>query len=417
MTPTLYTKSRLAMFCFLTALVSQCVHAETEIRGLVQAQYALVADQQVSYLNGGTGIIRLDDDSRFDLAHALLELKTDLSSTVSLHGVLNHTINPEPFTNFSQLSVRYKPIWSQKYRFQFRVGMFYPEMGFENPDIGWLTPYNYTNSAISSWIGEELRTIGGEFQITRPGRAHGNSPHTFALVGSVFKANDPAGTILAWRGWGLHDKQSLLNESIPFAPYPSIGEGAKLALQAPSVEPFREIDRRFGYYLGGHWDYQKTSRVRLYYYNNNGDELILARAGQYAWDTSFYSLSWHYRLSKEWRLISQYMHGNTVMGPKAVNVDFNAFFAMLSYKSGPHRVSFRYDKFETVDRDKLIVEDDNNGDGYAITSTYRYNINKHWQIGTELLYVDSFQANRAQWQGRPTAITQTQILGVIQYRF
>jgi hypothetical protein len=417
MTATLNTKSKLFLLFLLTAVLSRFVSAETEFRGLVQGQYAVVSDQQVSYLNSGTGIIRLDDDNRFDLAHALFELKTDLSSTVTLHGVLNHTINPQPFSNFSQLSVRYKPIWSNDYRFQFRAGMFYPEMGFENPDIGWLTPYNYTNSAISSWIGEELRTIGGEVKITRPGRAHGNSPHTFSVVGSIFKANDPAGSILAWRGWGLHDKQSLFNETIPFAAYPSIGAGTELEPQAPAVEPFREIDGRYGYYLGGHWDFKRSSRLRLYYYNNNGDELILARAGQYAWDTSFYSLSWHYRFSKEWRLISQYMHGNTAMGPKVVNVDFNAFFAMMSYKSGPHRVSFRYDTFETVDKDKIIIEDDNNGDGYAFTSTYRYNIDKHWQVGTELLYVDSFQANRAQWQGLATSITQVQILGVIQYRF
>jgi hypothetical protein len=77
--------------------------------------------------------------------------------------------------------------------------MFYPEFGFENPTMGWPSPYNYTHSAISSWVGEEMRTIGGEFKVTRPGRFHGGSPHTFSLVGWVFKGNDTTGTILAWR--------------------------------------------------------------------------------------------------------------------------------------------------------------------------------------------------------------------------
>lgn len=410
-------KKLILLHCLPLAFFAQLTFADTQIKGLIQAQYAVLADEQVSYLNSGTGIIRLDDSSRFDLAQALIDVKTDLSANLTLHGVLNHTRNPESFTQFSQLSLRYKPIWSSQYRFQFRAGMFYPEMGFENPDIGWLTPYNFTNSAISSWVGEELRTIGTELKITRPGRSHGNSPHSFSLVGSVFKANDPTGSILAWRGWGMHDKQTLFNETIPFAPYPSIGESAALEAQAPAVEPFREIDGRFGYYIGGHWDYLKSSRLRLYYYNNNADELVLARAGQYAWHTSFYSVAWHYRFNKQWRLITQYMNGNTAMGPKVVNVDFRAFFAMLSYKTGPHRASFRIDKFETIDRDLLIVEDDNNGNGYGFTSAYRYNFDKNWQVGIELLYVDSFQANRAQWPRLTENITQTQLLGVLQYRF
>jgi hypothetical protein len=111
-------------------------------------------------------------------------------------------------------------------------------------------------------------------------------------VGSIFKGNDTTGTILAWRGWGLHDKQASLNERIFFARYPSIGIGQELEPQAAWVEPFREVDGRFGYYVGGHWDYQQKSRVRYYYYNNNADELVLARGGQYAWHTRFHSLSW-----------------------------------------------------------------------------------------------------------------------------
>ncbi len=268
------------------------IGAQTEVSGLVQARF-VAGDSEPSFLNRGTGLFRHDDSDSFEVAHAFLQLKSELSSNLNLHAVLNHTQSPESFTNFTQLSLRYKPIWSAKYRWQFRAGMFYPEFGFENPDMGWISPYNYTHSAISSWIGEEIRTIGGEFKVTRPGRFHGGSPHTFSLVGSIFKGNDTTGTILAWRGWGLHDKQASLNERIFFARYPSIGIGQELEPQAAWVEPFREVDGRFGYYVGGHWDYQQKSRVRYYYYyNNNADELVLARGGQYAWHTRFHSLSW-----------------------------------------------------------------------------------------------------------------------------
>lgn len=392
------------------------VAAETKIRGLVQAQF-VAADEQQSYLEHGTGLLRYGDDNKVELAHALLELNTDITDFVKLHAVLNHTQSPESFTNFSQLSLRYKPILAKKYRWQFKAGMFYPQMGFENPDIGWLSPYNYTNSAISSWIGEEMRTIGAEFKVTRLGRLHGSSPHNLSLVGSFFKGNDTAGTILAWRGWGLHDKQSLLNETIPFARYPSIAPGQDLGKQAAWVEPFREIDGRWGYYIGAHWDYRSKSRLRYYYYDNNADELVLARGGQYAWHTSFHSLAWQYRFDKHWRLLSQYLNGTTAMGPKAVIVDYNAWYMMLNYKSGPHLFSARIDDFKTIDKDSLIPIDNNNGDGTALTVSYRYKLNKHWQLGIENIYGQSFQASRAQFAGADTDIDQSQFMAVVQYRF
>lgn len=80
------------------------------------------------------------------------------------------------------------------------MGGFYPQLSLENPDMGWLSAYNYTNSAINSWVGEELRTLGVEATIKRPARNF-NSAHSFSLVGATFKGNDPAGTLLAWRGF------------------------------------------------------------------------------------------------------------------------------------------------------------------------------------------------------------------------
>lgn len=404
------------LFIVVMIALSSAAQAKLEVRGLVQSQIAMSADDEASYLEGGTGLFRHDSDNQFQLSQAVLEIKGNIADNLTLHTILNHTRTPYPFTGFTQLSIRYKPIWSHKYRWQFRAGMFYPEMGFENLDIGWLSPFAYTNSAINSWIGEELRTIGGEFKVTRPGRAHGRSPHTFALTGAVYKGNDPTGTILAWRGWGLHDKQTILNESIPFANFPSLGVGEELEHQAEFVEPYREIDGRWGFQAGVHWDYQKKSRLRYYYFNNNADESVLARAGQYAWHTIFHSLAWQYRFNREWRLIMHAMDGNTAMGPGAVNVDFRSWYAMLHYRTKKQSFTVRFDDFKTVDVDDLIPIDNNNGDGWGFTATYRYNISDNWQIGAEFVYIDSFQANREQF-GQETKIQQQNMLGVVQYRF
>lgn len=402
----------------ITIASTNAVQAESfKVRGLIQGSLAISSDDELSFLEGGTGILRYDSDNKFQVSQAVLEISGDLTNYISLHSVINATETPENHAGLTQLWLKYKPIWSSKYRWQFKAGMFYPEFGFENPDIGWLSPYTYTNSAISSWVGEEVRTLGGEFKVTRPGQFHDRSPHTFALSGALYKGNDPAGTLLAWRGWGLHDKQSIINERIYFADYPSIGQGEVLAPQENWVEPYREIDGRWGYQLGLHWDYKKTSRVRYSYFNNNADETILARGGQYAWHTIFHSLAWQYRFDRHWRIIMQGMHGRTAMGPGAVLVGFNSWYAMLAYRSEFNNFAIRYDDFNTIDKDSLIAEDNNNGKGWGATLTYRYNLNEHWQLGTELLFSESWQASRAQFADREANLSQTQLLGVVQFRF
>jgi hypothetical protein len=111
------------------------------------------------------------------------------------------------------------------------------------------------------------------------------------------------------------------------------------------------------------------------------------------------------------------MNGDTAMGPGAVNVDFSAWYLMLSYKTGVHRLSARIDDFKTIDRDASQVIDNNDGNGSAFAATYRYTIDKNWQLGAEYSYTDSFQANRAQFAGLATELGQSQVMGVMQYRF
>lgn len=413
----LFRNLRILFSCAPLLFVISPAQAETEIKGLIQGQYAFLTDDEPSFLYGadGTGLFKFDDrhDSP-DISQAFVQIQSSLAATLDLEAVINHTRIPESFTNFSQLSLRYRPLWSPKYRWQFRAGMFYPQFGFENPDIGWVSPFNYTNSAISSWIGEELRILGGEAKLTLPGRVR-KSPHTFSLVGSFYKGNDPTGTLLSWRGWGFHDKQALYNEKIRFAYLPSLKNENFVPAQPPYVEPFREIDGRWGLYAGAHWNYKNQSNLRYYYYNNQADEEIVGRGGQYAWHTIFHSLAWQYRFNKELRLIAQFMDGNTSMGINKVNVDFRSWYAMLSYKINAHRISSRYDYFKTVDRDHY-PNDQNDSDGFAITTSYRYDWTTNIQVGLEYIFTDRFQANRVQWSLDPDT-TQHQMLAVAQYRF
>jgi len=62
--------------------------------------------------------------------------------------------------------LRYAPASDGDVSWSMKAGAFFPTISLENDDLGWASPYTLTPSAINSWIGDELRTIGGEGKLT-----------------------------------------------------------------------------------------------------------------------------------------------------------------------------------------------------------------------------------------------------------
>ena len=58
--------------------------------------------------------------------------------------------------------LRYAPTAEGDFAWSVKAGAFFPTISLENDDLGWASPYTLTPSAINSWIGDELRTIGSE---------------------------------------------------------------------------------------------------------------------------------------------------------------------------------------------------------------------------------------------------------------
>ena len=284
--------------------------------------YLTDASGEPSWSERGTGQTRFDGNDEYELGEALIEGNIGFGSGFSAHFVANHYLDPEVNSGFTQAYLKYAPLLSPDYKLTVRAGLFYPEMSYENTGPGWTSNYTYSYSSINSWLAEELRVAGLETKLQFTGKTR-KSPHKFSLIGALYKGNDTLGTILAWRGWAIHDRQSVANETVFFAKYPSIGPGARVERQAAWVEPFRELDGRYGYYLGGEWDYKRRSRVRLYHYDNNGDIASpWQRGGQKIWDTQFSSLAWQYRFDNQWRLLTQYMTGKTRLGERIVKIRF-----------------------------------------------------------------------------------------------
>mgnify|MGYP001762319090 FL=1 len=341
---------------------------------------------------------------------ALLEGDSDFSAVV--HAQWHRA--PEAGVGVTEAWLNWSPLPASGYRVRGRAGVFYPAMSLENTDLAWTSPYTHSFSAINSWMAEEIKTRAVELSVSRPGRFF-KSEHSFQWVGALFQGNDPAGSILTWRGFAVHNLQSGIGERIDFANYLSIAPGGTVEPQPAWVEPNRELDHKTGYYAGLHWQHKDQTEARLYWYDNRGEPTTF-KDGQYAWDTRFVSLALQHQLTEQWRLLAQYLNGDTAMGQKVVVADYRSSYLMLNYQSEQHSISVRYDRFEVTDQDQTPT-DDNNGKGHSWTINWTYQLTDHFDIALEHSSLTSVQANRTQWDDWLAKAKQRSSSLILGYRW
>lgn len=370
------------------------------------------------WLDNGTGLLRYDDGSQLRFDHALLDVNWELGVTTSFKSTLQYNLDGDDRFGLSEAYIESKPI-SQFYKHQFKIGYFYPEFSLENASIGWTSPYTFNFSAINSWVAEEVRPLGIEWQFSRPGRIHG-SKHSYTLVASAYQQNDGLASLLSWRGWAVHQRQSSIGEKVHFADYFQF-----MPVDNPNptyVDINTETDGHIGYYVGSHYQYLRQTDVRFYIYDNLASPFGLEPDMQYSWRTKFVSVSALHKFSKSSRVLFQYMDGSTEMGDriKGVHNDFKALYLLLhhSRKMGglKHRFSVRYDYFEVTDKDDNMF-DPNDSSGNNITLSWRQILNSGVQIGVEVSRIDSENSNRALWASWPPKQAQVSLAGIVQYNF
>ena len=301
--------------------------------------------------------------------------------------------------------LQYKPAPTQGLGFKAKLGAFFPPISQENTGVAWTSPYTITSSAINSWVGEELKTIGGEVTFF-----HRGEDMEVGLTGAVYGANDPAGTLLAWRGWSLNDRQTGFFDHLQLAPIPIISPTGKLSTQAREEEPFHEIDGRLGYYVQLTAEDVAYGKVSVLWYDNKADDHGFVN-GQWAWRTKFLSIGYSTDLPGDVDLIAQYMTGSTTVitipkpvGP-IVDTNYSSAYALLSKEWGKNRLSMRAEYFETDDRDKFA--DNNNEHGMALTLAYIFRPAVDQRLTIEVLGVSSRRPERAAL-GLPTHAFETQ---------
>ena len=368
---------------------------EHHFKGLIDARVISVSEENKSYLSGDYGKYNFDSDSQFSLAQLGLHYSSKWENDTSFHAVGNLYLDGENNgIGLTEVFLAHKSLPNRAgWRLKSKAGVFYPKISLENIATAWSTPYTLTSSSLNNWVGEELRHSGIQVSFDKLGTVT-KSPHSFTFDIALFQNNDTTGAMLAWHGWTMGNRQTLLHEKLVVQPFAA--RGNMLSAQAANSDPFIELDNRWGTHLTLSWQYKSTFTLSGGIYDNNADPSIV-KNGQYTWDTKFQHFGIKYKLAKNFQLISQYMLGTTFMqspyGNKVVDNDFKNGFVLLRYLKQDNQLTFRAEEFSVSDLDST-AGDNNNEYGKSLTLSYRYKLNKISFIQSEFNWINSSRPSR-----------------------
>jgi hypothetical protein len=403
------------------AAASRALALEQEAHGIFSLR-AFGVDGRAAWVNAGLGKLRFDDsDEPVQLGRATLDYRARLTPTLAFRTVASaYGDGVGSLVDLDEAYLELRPVPRSAWRLVARGGAFHAPLSLENTGVGWTSPYTISSSSVNAWFGEELRTIGADVQLTHVGAPSG-SPHDLGIVAGAFRANDPAGALLSWRGWAVGDRPTRLFERLPLAPLPAFGSSGLFYVQEAYEEPFHELDGRTGWYAGAQWDFLDKSRLRYTHYDNRGDPKI-ARHGQWTWRTRFDAAGWHLRLPGGNEVMAQMVDGDTEMDgftAPFVFAKYQAAFALVSHAWGRQRVSLRYDGFWVHDLDG-VVGDPNQEDGHAWTAAWFLEgprtARGSWRTGVEALQVSSRRPARLLLGEQPDA-SESSVQLVGEWRF
>jgi hypothetical protein len=352
------------------------------------ADFRLVAPSgQDSNLDGGFGKLRWGDGRGSPVIPDLggLVLRGSAAPFPDLRIVVELRYDPRQKTAIDVIDAyaRWRPVSTTRWRWSVKAGAFFPPVSLENTQIGWLPEWTITPSAINSWVGEELRTIGAEAMLEWRG-----DEDYFEFVVAAFGVNEPAGAAIASYGWTFNDRATGLFDHVrlPNAFSPN---------GAPQYSyEFRQFDHAVGWYAGIAWERPEIGRVMLLRYDNDSDPNA-HDATEYGWRTKFWSLSGSTQLGPV-IVLAQAMVGRTTIEPFAgmtVATDFWAWYVLGGIERGDWRFALRFDQFGT---NQTMPGPGPKGDehGVAGTAAVTWSPRKWLSVMGEILAVDYTNAQR-----------------------
>ena len=325
----------------------------------------VAAPKMTSWVDGGLGKFRYGNGGDVKLAEAVAQGTLSFDDTVSAITVIRADQEEVGGIDVLESYAAWHSISDDGLGWSVKAGAFFPTISLENDDLGWNSPYTLTSSAINSWIGEELRTIGSEGTL----RWHTADAGTFSLMGAVDCCNDPAGILMADRGWAMDDRPTGLFERV------RLPDATLKLFHLPSpgrTGMFVEIDHRVGFYGGLSWQMPDIGKISIVRYENHGNPAAMT-VNDTAWDTKFWSFGARTQVGRL-VLIAQQLSGYTAVVSRGAETatKFQAGFLLASYDLGgigleDWRASLRGDLFQT--RRLGVITSPMNEDGHAETAS------------------------------------------------
>jgi hypothetical protein len=367
----------------------------------------IAADGRTSWLDDGLGKLRFDEDhDGLQIGRLRAAWNQAFGETLNLRiDASLWRLSDHNAFDLTEAYLEYRPYPNEGWKSRVRVGAFYAPISFEHRAGGWTNPYLISSSAINTWVGEELRTIGAEYSLEWLGTRLG---HDFdvGLVAAIYGWNDPAGVLVASHGWTLHDRQTML--------FDRVGEPGTGPV--PGRVLFKEIDGRPGYYVGANLRYLDRVELRYLHYDNRADpERFDPGINDFAWLTYFDSVGFRVETANGWTVIAQWLNGETAIEPDSGYEawKYSATFALVSKAIGRHRLSARADWFDTNHFETSFPPGDTES-GSAWTAGYSYERDDHWSFAVEALQIKSDVSARVSL-GEPTHATESQLQLQIRY--
>lgn len=315
------------------------------VQGLMTLGADYAAGGPKSWTEGGFGKTRFDRGAG---AYAGLEAVWRPQLTSALSAVVDGVAQPRfsRTADVAEAYLLYKPIPAGPLRYQARAGLLYPPVSLEHDDTPgepWTVRDTLTPSAIDSWLGEEVKALGGEGRLAYA--AHGFS---VSETTGLFGRNDTSGALLALRGWSFSDLVDTGDARLPLPPLNDYITGH----QAYQTEPSDSLDGRIGIYSKLELRTAGGALVNLAYYDNNA--LVgPVKDGQWGWLTRFYDVGAEYPLGPRTVLSGQAMTGRTVSlfghggHGYRFDVQFRSAYLKLTQTRGPDSWTVRVDVFAT----------------------------------------------------------------------
>jgi hypothetical protein len=403
------------------ALAEPDLFSRDAFAGLLDLR-AADADGQPSFLHGGFGKTRFGGDSAGDwrghaaIADAALVWKPQLTWSLGATIDAEYQQGQTNAVDLVQAFLTWRPKPTQALRYSAKVGLFYPPISEEHDGPTWSVADTITPSAINSWVGEEVKVVGGEARVT--GRL---GQHELTATAGAFGFNDTSGTLLTFRGWALQDVKATAFGQFKLPPLGPYFVNKQPRYTSNTIE----IDGRVGYY--GRIDWRPPGRFgfNAFYYNNNGDKVGVTPDHQWAWATQFWNFGARWDVDDDTHVLSQVMTGETLFGypnKRSVwaNMGFTSAYLLASHSIGTSGFTGRIEYFETDDRNFRPATDDlddNLGEtGWAFTGSYRYQINPQTRLMVEAMQVDSRRPSLSE-AGLPLKQRQTVVQTSLRLTF